>query len=49
MLNKLSFNEKITIGIAAYGNVEASKICLNKIFESIKDNFELILVLNNFC
>ena len=37
-------NEKITIGVAAYGNVEASKICLNKIFESIKDNFELILV-----
>jgi GT2 family glycosyltransferase len=40
----LSFNEKITIGVAAYGNVETSKICLNKIFESIKDNFELILV-----
>jgi len=43
-LNKFSINEKITIGVAAYGNVEASKICLNKIFESIKDNFELILV-----
>ena len=43
-MNKFSINEKITIGVAAYGNVEASKICLNKIFESIKDNFELILV-----
>jgi GT2 family glycosyltransferase len=43
-LNKFSINEKITIGVAAYGNVETSKICLNKIFESIKDNFELILV-----
>ncbi len=43
-MNKFSINEKITIGVAAYGNVETSKICLNKIFESIKDNFELILV-----
>jgi len=41
-LNKFIVNEKITIGVAAYGNIEASKICLNKIIESIQGNFELI-------
>tara|TARA_B100001765_G_C19494622_1_gene335806 strand:+ start:179 stop:1108 length:930 start_codon:yes stop_codon:yes gene_type:complete len=44
ILNKFIVNEKITIGVAAYGNIEASKICLNKIFESIQGDFELILV-----
>jgi len=45
MINKfLIDDEKITIGVAAHGNVEASKICIDKIFESIKGDFELILV-----
>lgn len=43
-MNKFIINEKITVGVAAYGNIEASKICLDKIFESIQGDFELILV-----
>jgi GT2 family glycosyltransferase len=43
-MNKFIAKEKITIGVASYGNLKSTKICLKYILNSIDGNFELILV-----
>ena len=43
-MNKFIAKEKITIGVASYGNLKSTKICLKHILNSIDGNFELILV-----
>lgn len=37
-------DESVTIAVAAYGNVEASRKCLDAIFRSIRGPFELLLI-----
>ncbi len=43
-MQKYSCKEKITIGVAAYGNLKATKTCIESIKNSIDGNFEIILV-----
>ena len=43
-MKKYFSKEKITIGVAAYGNLEITKKCLEAIINSIEGNFEIILV-----
>ena len=43
-MKKFSSKDNITIGVAAHGNVETTRTCVNKIINSIEGNFELILV-----
>ena len=43
-MKKYYSKEKITIGVAAYGNLEITKKCLDAIKSSIEGNFEIILV-----
>ncbi len=37
-------DESVTIAVAAHGNVQASKTCLEAIFRSVKGPFELLLI-----
>ena len=43
-MQKYNSKEKITIGVAAYGNLEATKRCIESIKSSLHGNFEIILV-----
>ena len=43
-MDKLIVKEKITIGVASYGNLKSTKSCLKHILDSIEGNLELILV-----
>ena len=43
-MKKFHSKEKITIGVAAYGNLEITKKCFQAIINSIDGNFEIILV-----
>ena len=43
-MSKFTISEKLTIGVASYGNIKTTEICVNKILDSIEGNFELILV-----
>ena len=43
-MKKYYSKEKITLGVAAYGNLEITKKCLEAIINSIEGNFEIILV-----
>ena len=43
-MEKYYSNEKVTIGVAAYGNLEITKRCIKAIKDSIDGNFEIILV-----
>ena len=40
----ITLDERISIGISAYGNLEVTKTCLESLFMSCNGNFELILV-----
>lgn len=42
--NSVSLNERISIGVSAYGNAITTKHCLRSILDSVSGNFELILV-----
>ena len=42
-MKKFHSKEKITIGVAAYGNLEITKKCFQAIINSIDGNFEIIL------
>ena len=43
-MEKYYCEEKVTIGVAAYGNLEITKKCIEAIKNSIDGNFEIILV-----
>ena len=43
-MKKYFSKQKITIGVAAYGNLEITKKCLEAIKNSLEGNFEIILV-----
>ena len=43
-MEKYFSKEKITIGVAAYGNLEITKSCIAAIKNSIDGNFEIILI-----
>ena len=43
-MKKYFSKEKITIGVAAYGNLMATKNCIEAIKKSIDGNYEIILV-----
>ena len=43
-MEKYYSKEKVTIGVAAYGNLEITKKCIEAIKKSIDGNFEVILV-----
>ena len=43
-MEKYYSKEKITVGVAAYGNLEATKKCIESIKNSLDGNFEIILV-----
>ena len=43
-MSKFTISEKLTIGVASYGNIKTTEICVNKILDSVEGNFELILV-----
>ena len=43
-MSRFTISEKITIGVASFGNIKTTEICVNKILNSIEGNFELILV-----
>jgi len=43
-MSKFIINEKLTIGVASFGNIKTTEICINNILNSIEGNFELILV-----
>jgi len=43
-MKKYYSKEKITIGVAAYGNLEITKKCIEAIKNSIEGNFEIILI-----
>lgn len=40
----ININERISIGVSAYGNAKTTKHCLRSILDSLSGNFELILV-----
>jgi GT2 family glycosyltransferase len=42
--NPINVNERISIGVSAYGNAETTKNCLQSILNSLNGNYELILV-----
>ena len=43
-MEKYYCKKKVTIGVAAYGNLEVTKKCIEAIKNSIDGNFEIILV-----
>ena len=43
-MKKYFIKEKITIGVAAYGNLKATKNCIEAIKKSVDGNYEVILV-----
>ena len=43
-MSKFTISEKLTIGVASFGNLKTTESCLNNILNSIEGNFELILV-----
>jgi GT2 family glycosyltransferase len=43
-MDKCLIKEKITIGVASYGNLKTTKSCIKHILDSVNGNFELILV-----
>ena len=43
-MSKFTISEKLTIGVASFGNIKTTEICINNILNSIEGNFELILV-----
>ena len=43
-MSKFTINEKLTIGVASFGNIKTTEICINNILNSIEGNLELILV-----
>lgn len=43
----IRLDESISIGIAAYGNAEATRRCLEALFKSTKGDYELILINDN--
>ena len=43
-MSKYNTSEKLTIGVASFGNIKSTEICVNNILNSVEGNFELILV-----
>ena len=43
-MSKFTISEKLTIGVASFGNIKTTEICINNILNSIEGNLELILV-----
>jgi GT2 family glycosyltransferase len=43
----IRLDESVSIGIAAYGNADATRRCLEALFKSTKGDFELILINDN--
>jgi GT2 family glycosyltransferase len=43
----IRLDESVSVGIAAYGNAEATRRCLEALFKSTKGDFELILINDN--
>ena len=43
-MSKFTISEKLTIGVASFGNIKTTEICINNILNSIDGNLELILV-----
>ena len=42
--NPINLNERISIGVSAYGNVKTTKLCIQSILNNLSGSYELILV-----